>query len=120
MQEGSTLQSALCAALSSIWCPWPAIIPMHDPLRDACWGVAVTCSGTSAFLDSDSIHISDLPEKLLHVSYTPFSYSALKHFCPFGLRCSKVWLCSLPICFLPTPQGRIKCLRVVSLHNMSE
>ena len=85
MQEGSTLQSALCAALSSIGCPWPAIIPMHDPLRDACWGVAVTCSGTSAFLDSDSIHISNLPEKLLHVSYTPFSYSALKHFLSFWL-----------------------------------
>ena len=69
MQEGSTLQSALCAALSSLGCPWPAVIPVHDPLRDACWGVAVTCSGTTAFLDSDSIHISNLPEKLLHVSH---------------------------------------------------
>ena len=68
MQEASTLQSALCAALSSIGCPWPAVVPVHDPLRDACWGVAVTCSGTTAFLDSDSVHISNLPEKLLHVS----------------------------------------------------
>ena len=70
MQEGSTLQSALCAALSSTGCPWPAVLPMHDPLRDACWGVAVTRSGSTAFLDSDSIHISNLPEKLQHVSCT--------------------------------------------------
>lgn len=67
VQEGSTLQSALCAALSNTGCPWPAVIPVHDPLRDACWGAAVTCSGTTAFFDSDSIHISNLPEKLTHV-----------------------------------------------------
>ena len=67
VQEGSTLQSALCAALSNTGCPWPAVIPVHDPLRDACWGAAVTCSGTTAFFDSDSIHISNLSEKLTHV-----------------------------------------------------
>lgn len=67
-QEGSTLQSALCAALSSTGCPWPAVIPVHDPLRDACWGVAVTCTAATAFLDSDSVHLSNLPDKLLRVS----------------------------------------------------
>ncbi len=67
-QEGSTLQSALCTALSSAGCPWPAVIPVHDPLRDACWGAAVTCTGVTAFLDSDSVHLSNLPDKLLRVS----------------------------------------------------
>lgn len=74
---------------------------MHDPLRDACWGVAVTCSGTTAFLDSDSIHISNLPEKLLLVSYKPLPLHALRaliftFICPFGLHYSEVWLCSCP------------------------
>ena len=65
MQEGATLLSALAAALSATRCPWPGCIPMHDPLRDAHWGVAPTASGATAFLDSDSVHISSPPAKLL-------------------------------------------------------
>ena len=72
VQEGSTLQSALCTALSSTGCPWPAVLPVHDPLRDACWGAAVTASGTTAFFDSDSVHTSIMPEKLLQVRCAAF------------------------------------------------
>ena len=93
LQEAGTLQSALCAALSSTSCPWPAVIPVHDPLRDACWGVAVTRSGTTAFLDSDSIHISNLPEKLLQVSHTPPSLCSLK-----ALNSQKSLACLLASC----------------------
>ena len=72
VQEGSTLQSALCTALSSTGCPWPAVLPVHDPLRDACWGAAVTASGTTAFFDSDSVHTSIMPERLLQVRCAAF------------------------------------------------
>ena len=78
VQEGSTLQSALCTALSSTGCPWPAVLPVHDPLRDACWGAAVTASGTTAFFDSDSVHTSIMPEKLLQVRCAAFLTVSLK------------------------------------------
>jgi hypothetical protein len=38
---------------------------MHDPLRDAYWGVAATALGTPAFLETDSVHISQPPVQLL-------------------------------------------------------
>ncbi|KAK9915450.1 hypothetical protein WJX75_009358 [Coccomyxa subellipsoidea] len=66
-QEGSTLRSALAVALASTGCPWPAFVPMHDPLRDAYWGVAATCQGSFAFLETDSVHISQPPPQLLRV-----------------------------------------------------
>lgn len=68
-QEGSTLRSALAVALASTGCPWPAFVPMHDPLRDAYWGVAATRQGSFAFLETDSVHISQPPPQLLRVGY---------------------------------------------------
>ncbi|BDA43382.1 Rab3 GTPase-activating protein catalytic subunit [Coccomyxa sp. Obi] len=66
-QEGSTLRSALGVALAATGSPWPAFVPMHDPLRDAYWGVAATCQSSFAFLETDSVHISQLPPQLLRV-----------------------------------------------------
>lgn len=55
-------------ALAATGSPWPAFVPMHDPLRDAYWGVAATCQGSFAFLETDSVHISQIPPQLLRVS----------------------------------------------------
>lgn len=92
-QEGSTLRSALAVALAATGSPWPAFVPMHDPLRDAYWGVAATCQGSFAFLETDSVHISQLPPQLLRVSPfishlvadTPFQHTCTGPRCPFGL-----------------------------------
>ena len=46
--------------------PWPAFVPVHDALRDAYDGVAVTDEGTVRF-STDSIHSSYLPMRLTKV-----------------------------------------------------
>jgi len=79
LQEGSTLRSALSVTLSATGCPWPAFVPMHDPLRDAYWGVAATCPSGFAFLETDSVHISQLPPHLLKVAHLPMLVSFHLH-----------------------------------------
>lgn len=64
--EGSALLSALATALSNCRLTWPAFLPVHDPLRDACWGIGITGLGTIHY-DSDSTHSSNMPDKLLQV-----------------------------------------------------
>ena len=68
LQEASTLLSALATALSNCRLPWPAFLPVHDLLRDAYWGVAVT---PTAYFDTDSIHVSRNPTQLQQVQLTP-------------------------------------------------
>lgn len=67
MQEASTLLSGLATALSNCRVTWPAFVPVHDPLRDAYWGIAATAN-TTAHYDTDSIHISKNPTYLQKVS----------------------------------------------------
>ena len=76
MQEASTLLSALATALSNCHLSWPAFVPVHDPLRDAYWGVAATGNATTHF-DTDSIHISRNPAHLQKVSHTLHRQSVL-------------------------------------------
>lgn len=66
LQEASTLLSALATALSNCRLSWPAFLPVHDPLRDAYWGVAVNPTAT-AYFDTDSIHVSKNPTQLQQV-----------------------------------------------------
>ena len=66
VQEASTLLSALAAALSNCHLPWPAFLPVHDPLRDAHWGIAAAGLATVHY-DSDSIHLSKNPTHLQQV-----------------------------------------------------
>lgn len=63
--EASALLSALATALSNCRLTWPAFLPVHDPLRDACWGIAISGLGTIHY-DSDSTHSSSMwsPELL--------------------------------------------------------
>ncbi|DBA79153.1 TPA: hypothetical protein ACH3X1_008985 [Trebouxia sp. C0004] len=65
-QEASTLLSALAAALSNCRLAWPAFLPVHDPLRDAHWGIGAAGLGTVHY-DSDSIHLSKNPTRLQQV-----------------------------------------------------
>lgn len=67
MQEASTLLSGLATALSTCHITWPAFVPVHDPLRDAYWGIAAAANSTAHF-DTDSIHISKNPAHLQKVS----------------------------------------------------
>ena len=76
MQEASTLLSALATALSNCKLTWPALVPVHDPLRDAYWGVAAAANATTHF-DTDSIHISRNPTHLQKVDYLPISMSCI-------------------------------------------
>ena len=64
--EGSTLLSALATALSNCRLPWPAFLPVYDPLRDAWWGIAISGLGTIHY-DTDSIHSSKMPFRLQQV-----------------------------------------------------
>ncbi|KAL0053211.1 hypothetical protein WJX82_002504 [Trebouxia sp. C0006] len=65
-QEASTLLSALAAALSNCRLAWPAFLPVHDPLRDAHWGIGAAGLATIHY-DSDSIHLSKNPTCLQQV-----------------------------------------------------
>lgn len=56
--------AALGAAAGACGAPWPALVPVHDPLRDSYWGVGAA-GGASVHLDSDSVHISQLPARLM-------------------------------------------------------
>ncbi|KAK9830325.1 hypothetical protein WJX72_011020 [[Myrmecia] bisecta] len=79
-QEASSLLSALAVALSSTQVSWPAFLPVHDPYRDACWGIAV-CGPSSTHFNSDSVRTSTLPERLLEVDgqLTLFSQQLAPH-----------------------------------------
>ena len=66
VQEASTLLSALAAALSNCHLAWPAFLPVHDPLRDAYWGIGAAGLATAHY-DSDSIHLSKNPSHLQQV-----------------------------------------------------
>lgn len=61
LQEAHTLLSAGIVALSHVSLPWPLFIPVHDPLRDAYRGAAVTASGAVVHFETDSMHSSSLP-----------------------------------------------------------
>ena len=67
LQEASTLLSALAAALSNCRLAWPAFLPVHDPLRDAHWGIGAAGLATVHY-DSDSIHLSKNPTRLQQVN----------------------------------------------------
>ena len=56
--------AALGAAAGACGAPWPALVPVHDPLRDAYWGVGAA-GGASVHLDSDSVHVSQPPDRLM-------------------------------------------------------
>ncbi|KAL3150565.1 hypothetical protein ABBQ32_000377 [Trebouxia sp. C0010 RCD-2024] len=88
--EASALLSALATALSNCRLTWPAFLPVHDPLRDACWGIAISGLGTIHY-DSDSTHSSSMwsPELLqtegqLHF----FSQQLLPHSLAAGQACA--------------------------------
>ena len=66
--EASALLSALATALSNCRLTWPAFLPVHDPLRDACWGIAISGHGTIHY-DSDSTHSSMWSQKIQQVSF---------------------------------------------------
>lgn len=66
LQEASTLLSALATALSNCRLTWPAFLPVHDPLRDAHWGIG-TLGGSTVHYDTDSIHLSQNPADLQQV-----------------------------------------------------
>lgn len=62
-EEASALLSALATALNSCRLVWPVFLPVHDPLRDAWWGIAISGLGTVHY-NSDSIHSSKMPDHL--------------------------------------------------------
>lgn len=65
-QEAATLLSALAAALSSCHCAWPGFVPVHDPRRDGCTGVAAAGRGTVHY-EADSVYRSRMPQHVLQV-----------------------------------------------------
>jgi len=69
-QEASTLVAALGAAAGACGAPWPALVPVHDPLRDAYWGVAAAGPAT-VLLESESVHVSQLSGRLQRVRARP-------------------------------------------------
>lgn len=52
--EGQTLLSALAIALTAAGIAWPALVPVHDTLRDAWVGVAAV-GQQSVFLSTDGM-----------------------------------------------------------------
>lgn len=67
MQEAHTLLSAAALALAHQRLPWPLLVPVQDALRDGYQGVAVGPGGVAVRLESDSLHTSRLPTRLLQV-----------------------------------------------------
>lgn len=91
-EEASALLSALATALSNCRLVWPAFLPVHDPLRDAWWGIAISGHGTIHY-DSDSIHSSNLPPRLLEVQ--PLSRVPSPPFCSTLFCSASFCICGL-------------------------
>ena len=68
LQEAHTLLSAAAVALSHARIAWPLLLPVHDAVRDAYWGVAAGSGGGSTLrLDTDSLHSSRPPQEPLQL-----------------------------------------------------
>jgi hypothetical protein len=68
LQEAHTLLSAAAVALSHAHIAWPLLLPVHDAVRDAYWGVAAGSGGGSTLrLDTDSLHSSRPPQEPLQL-----------------------------------------------------
>jgi hypothetical protein len=82
-QEAHTLLSAGTAALSHLALPWPFLVPVHDALRDAYRGAALTPQGSVIHFDTDSLHTSVLPERFTQaVPQLEMFASRLRPHCP--------------------------------------
>lgn len=78
-EEASALLSALATALNNCRLAWPAFLPVHDPLRDAWWGIAISGLVTVHY-NSDSIHSSKMPDHLHKVQvFEPIAQPVLQY-----------------------------------------
>ncbi|GLI70976.1 hypothetical protein VaNZ11_016079, partial [Volvox africanus] len=62
--EAGTILSAAALALGAASLSCPLLLPVHDGLRDAYWGVAVLQGVGCLHLKTDSLHISSPPREL--------------------------------------------------------